>query len=92
MFINPKISLQKKATTPVITSAKPIASHILLATYFLSDASSCAPKAFATGIVNPPQTPMQKPIIIKLIEPVLPTAASASGPKNLPTIIVSTIL
>ena len=42
-----------------------------------------------TGMVNPAQTPIQKPITKKLMEPVEPTAARASTPKYLPTIRVS---
>ena len=76
----------------VVTSEKRIASHTLLATYFLKEDSSCAPNAFATGMANPLHTPIQKPIIMKLMDPVPPTAASAFAPKNCPTIMVSIIL
>ena len=51
-----------------------------------------APNCWATGIANPLHKPMQKPITKKLTEPMLPTAARASEPKNFPTITVSITL
>ena len=44
------------------------------------------------GMANPLQTPMQKPMTRKLMEPVEPTAARSSTPRNRPTIMVSTRL
>ena len=51
---------------------------------------SPAPKRWAIGMAKPLQIPMQKPRIIKLMEPVEPTAANAFTPMHFPTIIVST--
>ena len=51
-----------------------------------------APKLCAIGIANPLQTPLQNPIIIKLIAPVDPTPAYRTTPNLYPTIKVSTIL
>ena len=76
----------------VSTMANTILQIYPLNTYFLRSAGFLAPKHWATGITNPLQTPIQKPIIMKLIEPVAPTPARASTPRVLPTIIVSTRL
>ena len=44
------------------------------------------------GMAKPLQMPMDPPTTRKLMEPVLPTAARAFPPKNLPTMAVSTTL
>ena len=54
--------------------------------------SSFAPKACDTITPNPWASPDAKPSTRNMIEPVAPTAARASSPKNCPTMMVSTIL
>ena len=87
-----KIPLQAATVTTVITTAKTMESHTLFATYFRSPVSSFAPNFCATGMAKPLHTPMQKPMIKKLMEPVEPTAARAFTPRYFPTMMVSTIL
>ena len=86
------ICLHKIQVTMVMITAKTIESHTLFATNLRRPVWSFAPKRCATGIAKPLQTPMQKPMIIKLTDPVEPTAAKALTPKHLPTMIVSIIL
>ena len=86
------MGLHKSTVAIVITTAKNSASQVLFATYFLSVLSFLAPKLCAIGIAKPLQMPMQKPIIRKFMEPVLPTAANDFTPRNFPTIMVSTRL
>ena len=57
--------------------ANAILSHTLFATYRRNPFSSPAPNRCATGTTKPLHTPLQKPMIKKLIEPVAPTPASA---------------
>ena len=53
---------------------------------------SPAPNFCAVNTVKPAVIPTTKPYSINMIVPVLPTAASALLPTNLPTMIVSAIL
>ena len=92
VFIQIRIFRHSTQTTAVITTAKIRASQPPLATNRRSATSFFSPNFCATGIAKPLHTPTQNPIIIKLIEPVDPTAASAFTPRYLPTIMVSTIL
>ena len=87
-----KICLQNTQTINVMTAENTIAKKPLLKTYLRSFLKFPAPNFCATGMAKPLQTPIQKPIIIKFIDPVEPTEANALTPKYLPTIIVSTIL
>ena len=50
------------------------------------------PNIWETGIPKPLHMPITKPMTRKFTEPVLPTAARASPPRNLPTIAVSATL
>ena len=75
-----------------MTAENRIASHALLATNRLRAFSFFSPNFWATGMAKPLHTPRQKPIIIKLTEPVDPTAARALTPRHLPTMMVSAIL
>ena len=79
-------------TAKVITTANMAASHPLFATNRLRAFMFFSPNFWATGMANPLHTPRQNPMIIKLMEPVEPTAARAFTPRNFPTIMVSAIL
>ena len=50
------------------------------------------PNFWATGMAKPAQTPLHSPSTRKVMEPVEPTPASASPPRNFPTTMVSTML
>ena len=72
---------QKIAVSAPITREITAPRYTQCTTYLRSSSSSLAPKAWATGMENPEQMPMQKPRIRKFSEPVEPTAASASDPR-----------
>ena len=76
----------------VIIIVKIAVNFILLATAFFTPSSSFAPNFWETNMEKPLVNPIIIPFTKKNIEPVEPTAANASTPTNLPTIIVSTIL
>ena len=92
------VSIQIKmlwVSTPIITVktvAKKMDTHIPFVIYRFRLSESLAPNVCATGIAKPLQTPIQNPKIMKLIEPVEPTAAKAFTPSILPTMIESIIL
>ena len=65
---------------------------IELATAFFTPASSLAPYFWEISTANPLVSPITNPFTKNTMELVVPTAANASTPTNLPTIIVSTIL
>ena len=76
----------------VMTAENPRASQPLLATNLRIMASFFSPNFWATGMAKPLQIPIQKPMIIKFMDPVEPTAARAFTPKYRPTIMVSIML
>ena len=84
--------MQRTPTKTVMTTEKISASQAALAANRRSPRPSPAPNLWATGIENPLHTPMQNPLIMKLMELVEPTDASAETPRHFPTTIVSTIL
>lgn len=92
MLSSLNIGAQNTTDNIVITTANTALHTYPLNTYFLSSLYFPAPNCCATGIAKPLHIPIQKPIIIKLIELVAPTPASADTPSVLPTIIVSTRL
>ena len=59
---------------------------------FLTALISFAPNFCAVTIAKPLDSPSRKPIIRLLNVVVAPTAASIFSPRNVPTILVSTIL
>ena len=76
-----------------VTSIVAIIDKIIeLATASLTPTSSLAPYFCEISTANPLVSPITNPFTKNTIELVVPTAANASTPINLPTIIVSTIL
>ena len=87
-----RISRQKTLTITVMITANTAESQMLLPTYRRRPFSSSAPNRWATGMAKPVHTPMQKPLIRKLTEPVEPTAARDWLPLYCPTTMISTAL
>ena len=92
VFIHIRIVRVNSPTTMVIIVESNRDIHTLLVIYFLRLLLSFAPKLCATGMANPLQIPIQKPRIMKLMEPVEPTAASELTPSICPTMMESTML
>lgn len=90
--ISSRICRVNTQTRTVSRAARPAETQMMLATKRRSSPCSPEPKRWATGMANPLHTPVQKPMIIKLMEPVDPTAASEPTPSHLPTIMVSAML
>ena len=90
--IHTRMFLHRIQTAVVMTTEKIRASQPLFATKRLRALSFFSPNFCATGMAKPLHTPRQKPMIIKLMDPVEPTAASACTPRHLPTMMVSAIL
>ena len=84
--------MQRMPTAAVITTANTAARYPALATNFRMPLWSPAPNFWATGMAKPVAAPMQKPLIMKLMEPVEPTAARDVTPRHWPTTMVSTML
>ena len=78
--------------TSVTAAATMQLSQIILPTNRRSPSKSRCPNFCATGMANPAHTPLHSPSTRNVMEPVEPTPASASTPRNLPTTMVSTIL
>lgn len=89
--IHSRIGRQRATVATVNSSEKPTASQRIFPTKRRRSSKLFEPKLWATGMEKPEQTPMQKPTIKKLMEPVEPTAARALVPKNRPTMTVSTM-
>ena len=82
-----------ESTLIKVTSIVAIIDKIIeLATASLTPTSSLAPYFCEISTANPLVSPITNPFTKNTIELVVPTAANASTPINLPTIIVSTIL
>ena len=65
---------------------------MLQATLFFSSSIRPAPKVWLVRTEKPMAAPMAKPVTMNIRLPVEPTAAREPAPRNLPTIIVSTML
>ena len=92
VLMRTRIYLQSKVVSSVITVPKPIASQMQFATTLRIPDRSPAPNLWEIGMEKPLHMPMQKPMIRKFTEPVAPTAAKLSVPRNRPTMMVSTRL
>ena len=92
VFIISKSGLAANTLIAVITIVTAIPKIILVATERLTPFSLPAPNLCAVITAKPLVTPCTNPTIKNEIEPVAPTAASASTLIVLPTIIVSAIL
>ena len=92
VFIHTRMFRQSRQTTTVRTLPMTAAVHTMFVTNFRMDCRSPAPNRWATGMAKPVQSPVQKPLIIKLTDPVAPTDASAPTPIHLPTTMASTML
>ena len=76
-----KIGRHNKTTATVVTTENITDSQTQFATYLRRILSCFAPNSCAIGMAKPLHTPIQKPMIKKLTEPVAPTAANASTPR-----------
>ena len=92
MFINFNSGFAPTKLTNVTIITEITVKVIALATALRRPLSSFAPNLCDTNTANPLVNPVANPLTKNTIDPVDPTAAKASTPTNLPTIIVSTIL
>ena len=90
--IQTRMFRQSRQTTTVRILPMTAAVQTIFATNLRMDFISPAPNRCATGIAKPVQIPVQNPLIMKLIEEVAPTDASAPTPIHLPTTMASTML
>ena len=92
MFIKIKSSREVVTVNAVRITEMIMVKRKDKATICFKRLSSFAPKACDTITPNPWASPDAKPSTRNIIEPVAPTAARASSPKNCPTMMVSTML
>lgn len=87
-----RIWFNSSSVTVVSRTETANVKYIVLATALRICSYCFAPKCRATGTAHPAQMPLINPRNKKVIEPVEPTAASASAPTKRPTITESAIL